>query len=70
MTDILHLRTLDDDPAGGVIGGAVGDWAAKRYPAHGRVALCQLSVASGIPFCVLIFRVRPLQHSTCMPTFA
>jgi hypothetical protein len=44
-------------PAGGVIGGAVGDWAAQRYPAHGRVALCQLSVASGIPFCLLIFRV-------------
>lgn len=76
LTLYLQLLTMSDLTAscitvsflvgqafGGVIGGFVGDWAAQRYPAHGRVTLCQLSVASGIPFCILIFRGLPRDGS-------
>lgn len=39
---------------GGLLGGWVGDVAAAKYPDHGRIAVCQFSVAVGIPFSLLI----------------
>jgi hypothetical protein len=42
---------------GGLLGGYVGDIAAKSWPNHGRVVVTQFSVAVGIPFAVLIFKV-------------
>jgi hypothetical protein len=32
---------------GGLIGGWLGDVAARHYPNHGRIAVCQLSVVLG-----------------------
>ncbi len=42
---------------GGLLGGYVGDYAAKGWPHHGRIFACQFSVAIGIPFSVLILKV-------------
>lgn len=42
---------------GGPLGGWLGDKAARLFPRHGRIVVCQLSVASGIPFTLLIFKV-------------
>ena len=42
---------------GGLIGGYVGDTAAKRWPRHGRIAVTQFSVSIGIPFACLVFKV-------------
>lgn len=45
---------------GGLLGGWVGDFAAKKFPDHGRVAATQFSVAMGIPFTIIIFKVSGL----------
>jgi MFS family permease len=50
---------------GGLLGGWIGDAAAARWPNHGRIAATQLSVASGVPFALLIFRVSSLA-SNCL----
>lgn len=44
---------------GGLLGGWIGDLAAKRWPNHGRIAMTQVSVASGIPFALLLFKGLP-----------
>lgn len=44
---------------GGLLGGWVGDRAAARWPSHGRIAATQFSVASGIPFSLLLLKVGP-----------
>ena len=40
----------------------MGDMAAKRHPHHGRIFACQVSVAVGIPFSLLILKVRESHH--------
>lgn len=45
---------------GGLLGGALGDAAAKRWPSHGRLAVTQFSVATGIPFSLLLLKVGGL----------
>ena len=45
---------------GGLLGGALGDAAALRWPNHGRVAVCQLSVAAGVPLAALLFKCLPM----------
>lgn len=42
---------------GGLIGGWLGDWAAVRYPDHGRIAVTQFSVALGPIFALLVLKV-------------
>lgn len=44
---------------GGVVGGVVGDWAAKRSHNHGRIFACQFSVSMGIPFSLLLMKGLP-----------
>lgn len=44
---------------GGVLGGAVGDWAAARNADHGRIFACQFSVSMGIPFTLLLLKGLP-----------
>ena len=44
---------------GGLLGGWIGDTVARRWPNHGRVTATQFSVASGIPFALLIFKALP-----------
>ncbi len=56
--DLCWLITPLHAALGGLLGGYVGDLAAKRYPHHGRIFACQFSVAVGIPFSLLILKVR------------
>lgn len=46
-----------DRPPFPQLGGLIGDWAASRYPNHGRVAVEQLSVGLGVPLSVAMFKV-------------
>jgi predicted MFS family arabinose efflux permease len=72
MTLYLQLRGFSDASAsaclaafsaasalGSVIGGFAGDAAAKPFPDHGRVAVCQISVLSGVPLAAMLFRAVP-----------
>jgi len=34
---------------GNIVGGAVGDWAYRRWPKHGRAAVSQISIAVALP---------------------
>ncbi len=43
---------------GGLIGGWLGDRAAKSYPNHGRIAVTQFSVALGPIFALVVLKVR------------
>jgi sugar phosphate permease len=44
---------------GTLLGGFLNDYAARRAPSHGRVAVAQLSVGAGVPIFLLIFFVIP-----------
>eukprot|EP00928_Gymnodinium_smaydae_P013117 TRINITY_DN14783_c0_g2_i1.p1 TRINITY_DN14783_c0_g2~~TRINITY_DN14783_c0_g2_i1.p1 ORF type:complete len:501 (-),score=110.85 TRINITY_DN14783_c0_g2_i1:59-1516(-) len=44
---------------GGIVGGYIGDWAARRSPNHGRAYTAQVSVASGIPAAFVLIVVLP-----------
>jgi MFS family permease len=63
MTDfaasMLMALLLGSTAVGGLLGGWVGDKAASRYPDHGRILVCQFSVAVGIPFSLTITKVHP-----------
>lgn len=54
----LRSPPTNEIPAGGLLGGLLGDWAARRWPDHGRIAVCQLSVSLGVPLSALIFKVQ------------
>lgn len=43
---------------GGLLGGWIGDKAAARWPDHGRITATQFSVIVGVPFALLLFKVR------------
>ena len=43
---------------GGLIGGWLGDYAAKRHPDHGRITVTQFSVALGPVFALVVMKVR------------
>lgn len=45
---------------GGLLGGYVGDRAAKLSANHGRILATQLSVGLGVPGAVLIFKYLPM----------
>jgi len=63
LSGFLGVHGTDDHDkqcnaaVGGLLGGYVGDLAAKRHPHHGRIFACQFSVAVGIPFSLLILKV-------------
>lgn len=48
---------------GGLLGGYVGDWAARRWPHHGRIAVCQFSVGIGVPLSLVLFKGLPTGNS-------
>lgn len=48
---------------GSLIGGALGDWASKKSPRHGRVAVAQISVGAGVPMMFLVLKVFPANGS-------
>ena len=49
---------------GGLLGGALGDAAARHSPMHGRITIAQISVFAGCPFSFLLFKglLLPSQH--------
>ena len=51
-------RHLAVSCAGGLLGGFIGDAAAKRFPDHGRIAVTQVSVVSGVPLSLLLMKAR------------
>lgn len=51
---------LGSTALGGLLGGWIGDKAATKYPDHGRILVCQFSVAVGIPFSLTITKASPL----------
>ncbi|GMH33151.1 hypothetical protein BSKO_00985 [Bryopsis sp. KO-2023] len=55
LTALFHLGTS----LGSFLSGYIGDEAAKRFPDHGRIFVCQFSVFSGIPLSVVIFSLLP-----------
>jgi hypothetical protein len=59
-SSILMALMLGGGALGGLLGGAIGDLAARRFPNHGRIAVTQFSVAIGIPLSFLILRVGGL----------
>ena len=63
MASILMAIFLAANAAGGLFGGYVGDWAAKRFPNHGRIVACQFSVGIGVPLSILLFKALPLNAS-------
>lgn len=48
----------------------LGDWAAQRWPRHGRVTVCQISVGVGVPLSVLLFKASELLLATAAPAAA
>lgn len=59
----LMALFLGFNAIGGLLGGHVGDWAAKRWPNHGRIAVCQLSVGIGVPLAIVLFKLLPMGGS-------
>lgn len=63
MASLLMAFFLGCNAAGGFIGGLVGDWAASKWPSHGRVAVCQFSVGVGVPLSIILFKFLPMSVS-------
>ena len=57
-------RPLQAQAFGGPLGGWLGDVAARKFPNHGRIVICQFSVASGVPFTILVLKVRRASDRT------
>lgn len=55
---ILVALYLGGGGLGGLLGGWIGDTAARHFPNHGRIAATQFSVLVGIPFVAVLFKVR------------
>ena len=47
------------------LGGFIGDWAAKRSPNHGRIAVAQVSVGLGVPLTVAVFKASSAGGLAC-----
>lgn len=54
----LMALFLGGSALGGLLGGVLGDWAARISKYHGRIIVCQLSVFLGVPFSFVLFKVR------------
>ncbi len=44
---------------GNLLGGVIGDWAAKKSPKYGRIASAQFSAAMEVPLAFILFKVIP-----------
>ncbi|KAK9793504.1 hypothetical protein WJX73_009675 [Symbiochloris irregularis] len=63
QASILNSLFLAANALGALLGGFLGDRAASKYPQHGRILVCQFSVAVGIPFSLLLFKALPFSAS-------
>jgi hypothetical protein len=48
---------------GAQVGGAVGDWAAAKSPAHGRILTSQFSVGVGVPLALVVYKASSFSFS-------
>jgi MFS family permease len=60
---LLMAAFLAANAAGGLLGGVLGDAAARRFPDHGRIVVCQFSVGIGVPLAIILFKGLPLSAS-------
>lgn len=51
---------------GNLLGGVIGDRAEKWRPNSGRIIVCQISVASGIPLTLIIFFLIPMSTASLL----
>lgn len=66
--DLVQALFLAGTAAGGLIGGWVGDVAARRYPNHGRIFVTQFSIIICVPFSLLVLKVAaPFPHPQTLP---
>jgi len=56
---VMFLAMAVGAAIGNLLGGVIGDYAARKSPKYGRIAMAQLSGAMGIPFACIIFLVIP-----------
>ncbi|XP_042457995.1 protein spinster homolog 3-like [Zingiber officinale] len=63
-TGILMGVFIVASALGGLLGGAMGDFFAGRFPNSGRIVLSQISSASAIPLAALLMLVLPDDPST------
>lgn len=54
----LVALLLGGTAVGSLLGGWLGDRAAKVSPNHGRIAVTQFSVGSAIPLFAIVLKVR------------
>ena len=64
VASLLMAIFLAANALGGLLGGCIGDFLAKRYPDHGRIVACQFSVGIGVPLSFILFKALPLSSST------
>ena len=63
VASLLMAVFLAANAAGGLLGGIIGDAAAKKFPNHGRIFTCQFSVGIGVPLSIILFKGLPLNAS-------
>lgn len=63
VASLLMAVFLAANAAGGMIGGIIGDAAARRFPNHGRIFTCQFSVGIGVPLSIILLKGLPLSSS-------
>ncbi|XP_072980552.1 uncharacterized protein [Typha angustifolia] len=63
-TGVLMGMFIVASSIGGLLGGKMGDFLAKRFPNSGRIVLSQISSASAIPLAAILMLVLPDEPST------
>uniref|UniRef100_A0A0D9X7R1 Major facilitator superfamily (MFS) profile domain-containing protein n=1 Tax=Leersia perrieri TaxID=77586 RepID=A0A0D9X7R1_9ORYZ len=63
-TGILMVTSAVASSLGGLLGGKMGDYLARRYPNFGRIVISQISSASAIPLAALLLLGLPDDPST------
>lgn len=65
MTSFWLFLIIDIGIAlGNLLGGFLGDLAEKKRPASGRIIICQISIASGIPLAFIMLFILPMAMSS------
>jgi hypothetical protein len=61
VTLLLQALFLGGTAFGGLLGGWIGDIAARSYPNHGRILATQFSVVAGVPFSLVLLKASGAQ---------
>lgn len=64
QASVIMSTFLGASALGGLLGGVVGDMAAKISPDHGRILTCQFSVGIKLPFVAMLFNLLPKNGET------